>query len=101
MFTLDEDSKKILNIIKKLNDEELKIFIDSKIKEQSCISHELNEDNYIGYDLDVNLRYKNLDITNKNNTFTVGYNPIYTSYIPKDIKIAKSGSTPMYFNTTI
>ncbi len=87
MDFLSEDTKKVLDIINSFDDTELREFIQNRTEELSLISKEYYDEDFIGYDLDINRSYDKDYIKQKSILYNVGYNPMYYSFIPKDVRI--------------
>lgn len=84
---MNEETKKILDDIKTLNDIKLKKYVNTILKNRIKIAKQINEDNFIGYELSQNFRYPNLDITDLKGKAYFNYNPFYQGFINKDIKL--------------
>ncbi len=84
---MEAEAREILNKVNSLSHRKLNEYTTKLIKKRIKKAKEDNDCNYVGYDIDVNPSHKAIDLTKTYKEMTVGYNPVYFGFIPKDIKI--------------
>ena len=84
---MELNAKEILEDTKVLNEKQLKAYVEFIIKRRTAESKDLNEDDFIGYELPINLGYPGLDLTDSEGKMSVQYNTYFTSYIHDNVKL--------------
>ena len=84
---MNEEAFEILEDIKSLNEQQLKAYVEFIVKRRKEESKNINEDNFIGYNLPINLEYPNLDIRDYDGKMWVLYNTYFKKYIHDEVKL--------------
>jgi hypothetical protein len=84
---MELEAREILEDTKTLNEKQLKAYVEFIIKKRTAESKDLNEDNFIGYELPINLSYPGLDLTDPEGKMGVLYNTYFANFIHDKVKL--------------